>query len=311
MSTWFSAAAVAPSLARDWHLAPAELGLLTVAVQVGFVVGALTASLSGVVDVLPTRWVLVGSALAAAGLNAGLIASGGDLRFSVVLRFGLGFSLAGVYPTGMKLLSGWFQAGRGMAIGTLVGALTLGSALPHFLAGIGLLGELPWQAVIAATSGGAVLSALVAAAWVRPGPFASPSARIDVGWALRSLADPAVRLANLGYFGHMWEPYAMRTWVPAFLFASFSVALGPNEASVARSASLAAAAAIGVGALGSVMAGLAADRGGQRSTPAVGPGGRRLVGAFMVLAFGPATGVIAMLRLRLLPEAFKLAAGRR
>jgi hypothetical protein len=164
MSTWFSAAAVAPSLARDWHLLPAELGLLTVAVQLGFVVGALTASLSGVVDVLPTRWVLVGSALAAAGLNAGLIASGGDLRFSVVLRFGLGFSLAGVYPTGMKLLSGWFQAGRGMAIGTLVGALTLGSALPHFLAGIGLLGELPWQAVIAATSGGAVLSALVAAA---------------------------------------------------------------------------------------------------------------------------------------------------
>jgi hypothetical protein len=96
MSTWFSAAAVAPSLARDWHLSPAELGLLTVAVQLGFVVGALTASLSGVVDVLPTRWVLVGSALAAAGLNAGLIASGGDLRFSVVLRFGLGFSLAGV-----------------------------------------------------------------------------------------------------------------------------------------------------------------------------------------------------------------------
>src|SRR5438105_5658684 len=140
MSTWFSAAAVATSLARDWHLSSAAVALLTVAVQVGFVAGALGSAVSGIADVLPTRAVFVAGALAAAGANGFLIGTGGDLRLALPLRFLLGVFLAGVYPTGMKLMTGWFREDRGLAIGVLVGALTIGAAFPHLVAGIGLAG---------------------------------------------------------------------------------------------------------------------------------------------------------------------------
>lgn len=105
MSTWFSVAAVAPSLARDWHLSSAELALLTVAVQVGFVLGGLVSAVSGVADIVSTRRVLIVSALAAAVANGLLVLANGNLSVAVAVRFSLGFTLAGVYPTGMKLMT--------------------------------------------------------------------------------------------------------------------------------------------------------------------------------------------------------------
>jgi MFS family permease len=181
--------------------------------------------------------------------------------FTLWLRFFTGVALAGAYPPGMKLVATWCKKDRGLGIGLLVSGTVLGSALPHLLNAVPLLGEggmPPWRTVLLVTSALAALAALIAAFMVQAGPFLSQTAPFDWRFAGRVLTDKPTRLANFGYLGHMWELYGMWTWVPIFLIASYERGGWSQQA-----ARLAGFGAIAMGSIGSVVAGTLADRLGR------------------------------------------------
>lgn len=387
MSPWFSASAVAPLLTGDLGLAGLDLPLLTVAVQLGFVAGALLLAMTGAADVVSGRVLFLAGATLAATANLGFAYLARDFASAIPFRFVTGFALAGVYPVGMKIMVGWFRLDRGLAIGVLVGALTVGSALPYLFRAVGLMSGLDWHAVVASASIAAILGGLLVAGAVVAGPFDTRAPRFSLSVARRAFGERSVRLASLGYLGHMWELYAMWTWIPAFFAASFLAAGLADPAA----ASFAAFAVVGAGGVGCVVAGRLADRVGRTAltmaamtvsgtsalaigflfgappiltlvlgiiwgvtvvadsaqfsvaVTELGPPGTAgsalalqtaigflltgvtilLVGllsaasgpgwqvAFALLAVGPAVGIVAMGRLRNLPEATRMAGGRR
>ncbi len=256
MTTWFSATAVVPQLRDEWGLDRGETAWLTIAVQLGFVVGAVLSSIGNVADVLAPRAVILAGSLGAAGANALLVLTS-DPAEALPLRALTGFCLAGVYPPALKLMATWFRRGRGFALGTLVGALTVGSAAPHLVNG---LGGLDWQLVIVSTSVLTVAGGVIAAAFVPEGPYPFPRAPLDPRQAGQVLRNRGVRLASLGYFGHMWELYAMWAWLLLFF--------RDGHGSTASGAAYATFAAIGIGGLGCVAGGLLADRFGRAETAA-------------------------------------------
>jgi MFS family permease len=216
MATWFSASAVVPSLMDEWGFGRGGAGLLTVAVQVGFVAGAVSSALVNLPDIVPAHRLIGASALAAAATTALTAAVADRLAEAVPLRFLTGVALAGVYPTGMKLVATWFSRGRGHALAVMVGALTLGSSLPHLLSGL----TLPWELVLHVSGAAAAVAAVIALLAIRLGPLGAPAPPLDVRYAIRMFRDRPSRLANFGYFGHMWELYAVWAWLPAFVAAS-------------------------------------------------------------------------------------------
>jgi MFS family permease len=259
LSAWFSATAVVPSLRSEWGLGATASVWLTASVQVGFVVGAIISTVFNLADRTTPQNLLAASALGAAACTAALALLVTGLGAAVPLRFLTGMFLAGVYPVGMKLMASWSASSdRGRSFGVLLAALTLGSALPHLISG---LGPLPWRTVMLAAAALTAAGAVVALAVLRPGPHLAVRAITpNPRYALALLAERGPRLVSLGYFGHMWELYALWTWLSIFVVA------GREERGDAAAASTGfiAFVAIGVaGALGCLLGGWASDRFGR------------------------------------------------
>ena len=260
MSTWFSASAVLPQLRALWSLTSGESAWLTIAVQLGFVAGALASAVTNLPDRVNARVVVFGSACGAAIANALLAWSDGTTT-AIPLRFLTGLFIAGVYPPALKVMATHFQRGRGVALGTMVGGLTLGSAMPHLVNG---LGGLDWRVVVLSTSVMTVAGGLVALLLVPDGPYPFPRGAFEPRFVVRAFRDPGVRLASFGYFGHMWELYAMWSWFGVFL--ADSLRASGDDASLAP---LGTFAVIGAGAIGCYAGGVLGDRWGRTRTTAL------------------------------------------
>jgi MFS family permease len=259
MTLWFAASAVSAQYAAQWTLSSSEAAWLTTIVQLGFVAGTAISAMLNVADIVPARLLFAACALVGAAANAMLLQAEA-LSGALVWRFITGFALAGVYPPAMKMIATWFRARRGLAVGTIVGALTVGKAMPYLVHAIPGAGITP---VVVSASTGACGAALLVWFGYREGPYPFPARPFSWSLVRDVVRSPAWRLSTGGYLGHMFELYAAWTWLPVFIAASIAVY---DPAAGVRGASMASAiafAALAIGGAGCIWGGLVADRRGR------------------------------------------------
>jgi MFS family permease len=257
LSVWFSTNAIAPALETEKGFSDGDIAWLTIAVQMGFVAGSLLIALTNLADLIPARR-LYGVAAIGAGLMNILVIPVDNFALVIIVRFITGMFLGGVYPPGMKILSGWFVRGRGIALGAMIGALTIGSGSPHLLRS---LFSDQWEATIIGSSILSLLGGLLVWTVVSDGPHDVKGATFAPRYMLRLFTERAQRLTLIGYLGHMWELYAMWAWIGAFLLAV--VGTRPLIGDRLELASALAFAVFAAGAIASFAAGLLAERFGR------------------------------------------------
>ena len=265
-SLWFSANSAAPDLMRAWGIGISGIGLLTNAVQLGFILGTMAFSLTGLADHFPASRIFVISACVGAAFNACFAVFSSGLGSAAIFRFLVGLSLAGIYPIGMKLIVSWAPDKRGAALAYLVGMLTLGTAFPQGVRFVGA--ALNWRVVIL-TSSVLALAAALLILLLGDGPHLALRSRLSgmrFGGVLDAFKSEQLRAAALGYFGHMWELYAFWTLVP--LIVSTAIISKTHRFSVAGLAFL----VIAVGAVGCIVGGQVSRKFGSARVAAVALG---------------------------------------
>lgn len=262
VSVWFAGTAVLPQLARTWNAGLDVTAWLTLAVQLGFVVGALISAIFNLADVFsPPRLIVVSAVMAAFANAAFVLAATRSVPLAIAMRFLTGVAVAGVYPPAMKILAGWFRERRGFALGLLIGALGIGSAMPHALAAWGAITAKNWQWVVLGCSVQALAGAAIVAMLVREGPYAAPLQPFDLSQVTQIFGNRRLALANFGYFGHMWELYSWWAWISILFAGSASLTAARAGTAALSPAAIEALAFIGMalGGPGCVLAGVAAD----------------------------------------------------
>ena len=284
LSLWFSVTAVSPQIAADFALSPVEQGLLTSAVIAGFIVGCLVSAAFNLADSLEPRLFFSGCALLGALANYLFLFVDAGSVLAILLRFSTGAVMAGIYPVGMKIAVSWARNDAGLLVGFLVAGLTVGSATPYLFA---WSGGADWRSVLVAGSFAACVGG-IAILFIKVGPAWRNSGKLDMRLALDTWRKPGLRLANFGYYGHMWELYAVWAGIAFYLTASFQASGLENAVALGR---LAGFSAIAIGFVGAFFGGYLADRIGRTALTMAS----LLVSGICCLLAGPLFGTAPML----------------